>query len=402
MLVSLNLNKLFKTLLVILFMIAGGAVIGIAYSRITDPLFLIATIIYLFVFCKGSLRNNIDFKIWIILVLFYFANFLIFLNESPNVSAYFVYVIRMTACMVFCNCFSLDEFKHYFHRTVYAVSLISLLAYVVILNINYKQYLIYMNDLPMFGIFNCKAIPTGRNSSIFWEPGAYQIYINLALLFHFDEKAFSKEAFLSFETVILIISLITTFSTSGYFAFSIVVIWLIIKNWNTLKIRNRLIMTVPMMIVITIIIYVIFSSSAVVDKIHVRNMSYIRRRADFRNSIDAIIKSPLYGYGIGTDAYYRMIKAHNLYANSVGLFASSLNLGIVYATLFLVGLLIRGLRNFKNIIIPYVCIILVTAVTEDFFRYSIYFVLLLGFTNAIEKEKSVSLIDNAFHKGNKN
>lgn len=385
--VNNNISKSLKTLLILLLIVAGGSVVGIAYSRITDTLFLAVAIIYLFFFCSGIIKNINAVKMWAVLFLFYIVNFVIFSTDSPNMTAYIVYVMRMTACMLFCNIFTMDEFKHYFHRAIFAISVISLIAFVVIMNINYRQYLIYMNDLPMFGIFNCKAIPTGRNSSVFWEPGAYQIFINLALLFHFEEKNFSKESLFSFETLVLVVSLVTTFSTSGYFAFAVVMAFYIVKNWNNMETRTKILTLIPTLILIGAVVYIILSSNAVVDKFQVRNTSYIRRQADLYNSIEALKASPLHGYGIGTNSFYYMIENHNLFSNSIGVFASSLNLGIIYVALFLAGLLYRGLKEYKNILIPYIAIILITAVTEDFFRYSIYFVLLFGFSYITGKDE---------------
>lgn len=385
---TLDINKSLKSFLMILFIISSGSVIGIAYSRITDTIFLSIAAIMFFFCGKGALCNKRASKLWLVTVVFYFVNFIIFLNDSPNISAYFVYVMRMTACMLLCNTLTLAEFKHLFHRAVYFISVISLIAFVIILNTNYKEYIVYMNDLPVLGVFNCKAIPTRRNSSIFWEPGAYQLFINLALLFHLEEKNFTKKAIISLETILLVVSLITTVSTSGYFAFAFVVLYGIIKNWDSMNKRNKVLAIMPMIAVASVAIFMILTSSAVVDKFQVRNMSFIRRQADVYNSLEAIGDSPVYGYGIGTNAYYRMTEAHSLHSNSIGVFASALNLGTIYSFLFLFGLLHKGFNDYKSIIIPYIAIIIITAVTEDFFRYSIYFALLYGFNTAFIEIKS--------------
>lgn len=58
-----------------------------------------------------------------------------------------------------------------------------------------------------------------RNSGPFWEPGRFTIYITLALsivLFYFKEKITSK------RSLVLILTNITTFSTTGYVAMAVI------------------------------------------------------------------------------------------------------------------------------------------------------------------------------------
>src|SRR5690606_563550 len=65
-----------------------------------------------------------------------------------------------------------------------------------------------------------------RSSSIFWEPGAFSIYICLALyfeLFVIKNKSLKR-------IIVLILSLITTFSTTGYIVFMFMIVIFLFKK----------------------------------------------------------------------------------------------------------------------------------------------------------------------------
>ena len=58
--------------------------------------------------------------------------------------------------------------------------------------------------------------PILRNNGMFWEPGAFAGYINIAIIFILLNYSISKRFNYSFELIILILGMITTQSTSGY------------------------------------------------------------------------------------------------------------------------------------------------------------------------------------------
>lgn len=73
-----------------------------------------------------------------------------------------------------------------------------------------------------------------RNSGMFWEPGAFQGYINMAILLYIDEfNVFFQEYKRHF--VVLLMALLSTFSTTGYLVLFAIITFAVIKN-----IKNRL------------------------------------------------------------------------------------------------------------------------------------------------------------------
>jgi len=60
-----------------------------------------------------------------------------------------------------------------------------------------------------------------RNSGVFWEPGAFQIYLNLALLYVLHNTTLKRRGI---KIAILIIALLTTISTMGYICAALILI----------------------------------------------------------------------------------------------------------------------------------------------------------------------------------
>ena len=61
----------------------------------------------------------------------------------------------------------------------------------------------------------------GRNSGMFWEPGAYEGYLNLALCFLIISK---DVCYQKIKALSLSVALLTTFSTTGYVVFAVILI----------------------------------------------------------------------------------------------------------------------------------------------------------------------------------
>ncbi len=84
-----------------------------------------------------------------------------------------------------------------------------------------------------------------RNCGLFWEPGAFQTFIGLAILFEIMNTNPSKKNILLF-----IITMITTFSTTGYFA----LIFLILLSLH----RKNVDYSIKIYIVIAVVITIVF------------------------------------------------------------------------------------------------------------------------------------------------
>ena len=113
-----------------------------------------------------------------------------------------------------------------YFNVIYYIAIISLFGFMlnclgvnmpIKIDENTYSIFIYNQNLPHI-------TETGlRNSGMFWEPGAFAIYLNLALLlFTGNLKLLFKKR--KWRVIIIITALITTFSTTGYFLFFIILL----------------------------------------------------------------------------------------------------------------------------------------------------------------------------------
>ena len=152
-------------------------------------------------------------------------------------------------------------------------------------------------------IINSGGIRLYRNAGFAWEPGAVAIYINIAIFFNLMRNKFKLKN--NKHLWVFIPALATTFSTTGYSIF-ILLIFFYLYNQNAIK----MILLVPVMAILTIVMFTFpFMSNKIVDKLEydTEAMLYYSAKYDQHYSpqrfqslqIDFIdfLNNPLIGYG---------------------------------------------------------------------------------------------------------
>jgi hypothetical protein len=120
------------------------------------------------------------------------------------------------------------NFKYAFFQIMFFVSLISLFGFMwnfLGKNIPYIYYTppidIYSDNSGRNIIFFHQHGVGGRNSGMFWEPGAFACYICLTFLFYLGNIRTLLKLH-KWKVIILLLALITTYSTTGYIVLFII------------------------------------------------------------------------------------------------------------------------------------------------------------------------------------
>lgn len=152
----------------------------------------------------------------------------------------------------------------------------------------------FYKESPNIIIYNFHQISyeMSRNPGPFWEPGAFAVFIMLAILFNniVDRKVFSK------TNLFFIAALITTFSTTGYIC---LFVFLIYSNYSYIK-KNILYFVLFLAIVSgTIIMYerIPFLKEKIKKDIEISNETTSSRFGSALADYNDFIKSPIFGYG---------------------------------------------------------------------------------------------------------
>lgn len=119
-----------------------------------------------------------------------------------------------------------EKFRYTYLRLMYWLSIVSLCFFVIQILIEpigfsfgrYKTLFIF-NTIP-------SGSGLGRNSGMFWEPGAFQGFLILVPLLYFNNLKFLWNSYRK-ECVVLIITLLTTQSTTGYIALTVILAYVL-------------------------------------------------------------------------------------------------------------------------------------------------------------------------------
>lgn len=227
-------------------------------------------------------------------------------------NGYVVLILTYLECMLLTSIFSFEEIYEFFSGAMYVLCSASL--------IGFGLQLFAPNVLKLFpeiqnvagtrfyflGVTNV-AVKTDnfiRNWGPYREPGVFQVFIIIALIY----TLFKKEN-CDFRTVVVyVIALLTTFSTTGYIAFAFVIFALVVmKKQNLSKQRRKLIHTLLSFCMLAFVYMALFTDllfkdgyGSVFGKIAAGqgSASFRARAASFSVNIAMFLKNPLFGKGI--------------------------------------------------------------------------------------------------------
>lgn len=162
-----------------------------------------------------------------------------------NTNSYIAIGLQMVTALTVAATVDYQSFKRTYIKIMFVLASISIVAFPisqVYPNIVYYfkktdaiESLCYYNAYVYIfpGVVGySRDIVFNRNLGIFWEPGAYQAFLNLALLFLLDgdEKIFSNRTSKMYLAV-FVFTIFTTFSTTGYLVLALIVV----AYWNKIK-----------------------------------------------------------------------------------------------------------------------------------------------------------------------
>ena len=387
--IQFHKTSIVYTIWIMLFVICSGSCIGLIYAKYFDISYVVFGI-FVGIFGKHSLRKR-DLYTLLIFCLFYLLNFLVNISGAPNYNAYISYVIRMVGTLFLINTIDSGLFERKYTRIIIIIAALSLMVFVAY---NFWGYapIKSINGFNLIGPFNIQ-VYYRRDSGIFWEPGAYQFFLNLALFYLLKEADWNlfknKSHFVG--GIILIISILTSQSTTGYFILLLIALVYFYKNWKKMSKISKIAMTIPIFVMIVLIIANVLASNTVAGKFNSENASYNIRMIDLKGTFELLMEEfPVLGYGFQTTTLERIYATKGIVRNSVGILSCMMSMGILYTAVYL-KLIIKQIRARNNYWIDKqleVMIILLVCFSEAFFQYPILFAFLFSFNR---NSDSVSL-----------
>lgn len=101
-----------------------------------------------------------------------------------------------------------------------------------------------------------------RNAGICWEPGCYQMFLNVGLFFLLEKQSHVEQKLFLWKFLILMITIITTMSTTGIVLMCII----IIANWKVwLRLGTRSFILIPVVIMVIFIALKYYSADSFIS-----------------------------------------------------------------------------------------------------------------------------------------
>ena len=372
---ELKLKDLFEYLLIIvMFYITGGAFSYIHYSLKIILVFALSLFLCLLY------RKNIFHNIFTVVIVFALSIFLLLpgiILDVDNISSYIAIVLQLLIGLFCASFIPFKNFKRKFLNVIVFFAAISLVFFAVSLlkpsvalhfvpidnveGATVKYYNAYVYVFMEAKGYYSNIILLKRNAGICWEPGCYQMFLNIALIFLLEKKPERYSSFV-FKFIVLILTIITTVSTTGYLLMLIIVLARI-RHF----VPNRKI-TIPIyLLAVVLFIGFLFTpfGATFLDKLSREFLGGEANRQNVlsRTSIGAIPYIFTDGYFIGM-GFSKWVSFNFTMYNSI--IHSFLCLGIPFTLLHLVGLFL-GSKKITNCWILLFFSIIVCSSTETLF-----------------------------------
>lgn len=187
-----------------------------------------------------------------------------------------------------------------------------------------------------------------RLYGIFWEPGIYQMVLNICLIFNLD--LLDKRVMYPFKTIkifIVFLTLVLTRSTTGYLTLGVILVGYFFRKSKG-SIKGKLIAIIAL-----ISFFAVISLSAViVDKFSEDNGSYVARSNDWIALINVIMDRPFLGCGVKSQLYMNLAAKYGMTGSqSAGILLQTAEFGVMWLFSFYYSLRTEFKR--RNIRMPF-------------------------------------------------
>lgn len=221
-------------------------------------------------------------------------------------TGYFYKCIILLLSYEVVNCMTITEFAIYFEKVLYFFAVISVvLTLIAEINLSFFSiFPIFYNsaNTPFYNL-GVYLVPVSagllRNYGIFREPGVYQMFLLLGLVFHLF---FSDEVRI-YKIFAYILAIILTFSTTGYIALAIYLILYLNKNNITYFEQKKKFMIVCLVAIGMLIMAtqtdLLSSQGRVFDKFsNMKRTTMIARFASIFANLKIWLEHPFFGAGL--------------------------------------------------------------------------------------------------------
>lgn len=376
-----------------LMLFASGSVYGFTFHAIFVVYAFLFYSVYLYSKRKIRCRNSRNIAILSIIVSYLCFNYFIINNNHPTPpNQIIVNVSFAIGAFFFISSVSYDRFKQCILKSVSILAGLSVIVFFAVqtrllpIELIAKGTKIYTMSL-----FHCVGWEGGifdRLAGIYWEPGAYQIVLNLVLLlFLSDFVQGNLHKIDRYRLIIILVASILTRSTAGYLVLGLLSIAYMYLRVKYVKKTNIWKLALVGIIVFSSISYLL-NSDVVTNKLAqqgTQDTSYEIRAADNLAMVTMITNRPIFGYGLDTreGATINMLLDNKTSSN--GILANCSTWGVPYV-LFLLLLVYMNIKK-MNTNLPVIVVFffyLIINTFEVFLHYPLMYMFIFTFIPTVK------------------
>lgn len=394
---------IFMILTLLTVLMSKTVVAGIIYFKYFNILFLLICILILLTNkIKIDVNNLVICFILILFLVFSYSIHTICLGDPTGLTLTKNTIIEIFQALIVVSYIEKRDYENIYINIMVLMSIISLICFLLsILNPSFASSIsshafttdslapIHASFYYTWG-FGIHLINL-RNSGMFWEPGAFQGFLCIAILILILTNYDIKNSF--GKLIILVVTLLTTGSTTGYIILMLILIVFyndiinLFRKKTSPKIyrKNSKILILLFTAVFTsVAIMYILKSTTLIGKLNEDNFSTNIRTNDVLNSIKLFLQHPLFGTSFG--------KLRNIEENKFGVINNSSGLlmlfylhGSFFAIYYLYSLK-KGIYNFfkPKVWVKKICIYLIFLLlflTEGLYWLPVYLCFIYKWSN---------------------
>lgn len=214
-----------------------------------------------------------------------------------------------------------------------------------------------------------------RNSGMFWEPGAFSGYIIFAFLLYVDNLRFLIRRHLP-EVLILVVCLITTFSTAGYILLAILAVYYLMAYSKNRALKYSLLVVAVPAIIVAFVSLDFLGEKIVgqfkdIENVNTSKISYERIGSLIFDS-QYIALHPLFGNGLPAKTRYSLhqeFPEELLAAFSNGFSGCLASMGVLFMLVYLISIWKNPSLKRKALVI---FVVVLSLQSEYFLNYPLF------------------------------
>lgn len=333
----------------------------------------VAILMFFFCYIIQNRKMSLFYLVALFSIIIYIILYLVRSDGELNLNNYIFYIALILFGVSFSSVYSINDFCEKYVKILRVVAIISLIGYAfgsLIVDISFIPSIENSagNTFKTLIFTNIPLYSQSRNWGPFWEPGAYQAFLNFALIF----SLFVVEKHRLFNALLFMVTSITTMSGAVLIPLALIIIAYMASNSKCYKANVNKKSTIAIVLLFAIVCCFCFGwFDSILEKLSgdSQSNSLQFRLISLLTSIVAFIRNPLLGCSVETQRaialeisqkYFNCTYVYsiNTYPALFGTF------GFVIGIVYLVGTW-KFIRGFSNKLISLILIIAVIFMTMN-------------------------------------